>query len=44
MQYLVQMKLVASGRPTFADDGPTFIAEGHWPIAEIVNRLKEKKS
>ncbi len=44
MQYLVQMKLVAPGRPTIAGDGPTFIEEYILPTLELCGKLlREKK-
>ncbi len=43
MQYLVQMKLVAPGRPTIADDGPTFIKEYILPTLELCKKMQEEK-
>jgi len=43
MQYLVQMTLVAPGRPTIADDGPTFIEEYILPTLELCQKLQSEK-
>ncbi len=43
MQYLVQMKLVAAGRPTIAVDGPAFVKEYILPTLEACNKLQREK-
>ena len=43
MQYLVQMTLVAPGRPTIAGDGPTFIEEYILPTLELCMKMQAEK-
>lgn len=43
MQYMVQMTLVAPGRPTIADDGPTFIEEYILPTLELCQQMQSEK-
>lgn len=42
MQYLVQMKLVAPGRPTIADDGATFIEQYILPTLDLCRKLESE--
>jgi muconolactone delta-isomerase len=43
MQYLVQMKLVAQGRPTTAEEGVTFIEQIIFPSLEMCKKMQEAK-
>ncbi len=43
MQYLVQMKLVAPGRPTIAEDGPAFIEKYILPTLDLCRKLESEK-
>jgi hypothetical protein len=43
MQYLVQMKLVAYGRPTTAEEGLTFIEQVIFPTLEMCKKMQEEK-
>ena len=43
MNYLVQMKLVASGRPINAGDGPAFIEQYILPTLELCRKLESEK-
>lgn len=43
MQYLVQMKLVAYGRPITAEEGLTFIEQVIFPTLEMCKKLQEEK-
>jgi hypothetical protein len=43
MQYLVQMKLVAYGRPTTAEEGLTFIEQVIFPTLEMCKKMQEAK-
>jgi len=42
MQYLVQMELVAPGRPTIAGDGQTFIEKYILPTLELCNKMQSE--
>lgn len=44
MQYLVQMKLVAQGRPTSPEAGITLIENYIVPSLEMCGKLREKKT
>jgi hypothetical protein len=43
MQYLVQMKLAAYGRPTTAQEGTTFIEHYIFPSLEMCKKMQEEK-
>jgi len=43
MQYLVQMKLVAYGRPTTTEEGLTFIEQVIFPTLETCKKMQEEK-
>lgn len=43
MQYLVQMKLATSGRPTSVQEGANFIEESIFPTLELCKKLQEEK-
>ncbi len=43
MRYLVQMTLVAPGRPTIASDGPSFIEEFILPTLELCMKMQTEK-
>lgn len=43
MQYLVQMKLVAQGRPTTTEEGAAFVEQYIFPTLELCNKLQEQK-
>ncbi len=43
MQYLVQMTLVAYGRPTTAEEGLTFIEQVIFPTVEMCKKMQEEK-
>jgi muconolactone delta-isomerase len=43
MQYLVQMKLVAPGRPTTPKEGAAFIEQYIVPTLELCNKLQDEK-
>ena len=44
MQYLVQMKLTSSGRPTTPVDGVAFIEQFIFPTLELCKKLQEEKN
>ncbi len=43
MQYLVQMKLAAHGRPTTAQEGAAFIEHYIFPSLEMCKKMQEEK-
>lgn len=43
MQYLVQMKLVAPGRPTTPEEGAAFIEQYIFPTLELCKKLQDEK-
>ena len=43
MQYLVQMKLAAHGRPTTAEEEVSFIEQVIFPSVEMCKRMQEEK-
>lgn len=43
MQYLVQMNLVASGRPTAPEEGAAFIEQYIFPTLELCQKLRDEK-
>ena len=43
MQYLVQMKLVAPGRPTTPEEGAAFIEQYIFPTLELCKKLQGEK-
>lgn len=43
MQYLVQMKLVAQGRPTAPQEGVVFIEQYIFPSLEMCKKLQKQK-
>ena len=43
MQYLVQMRLAASGRPTTPADGVVFIEQFILPTLELCRKLQDEK-
>ena len=43
MQYLVQMRLTSSGRPTTPADGVVFIEQFILPTLELCKKLQEEK-
>jgi hypothetical protein len=43
MQYLVQMKLVASGRPVTPEEGAAFIEQYIFPTLERCQKLRDEK-
>ena len=43
MQYLVQMKLVAHGRPTTPEEGAAFIEQYIFPTLELCKKLLDEK-
>lgn len=43
MQYLVQMKLVAQGRPTTTEEGTAFVEQYIFPTLELCKKLQEEK-
>lgn len=43
MQYLVQMKLVAHGRPTTAEEEISFIERVIFPSVDMCKRMQEEK-
>jgi len=43
MQYLVQMKLVAPGRPTTPEEGAAFIEQYIFPTLELCKKPRDQK-
>lgn len=43
MQYLVQMKLVAQGRPTTTEEGAVFIEQYIFPTLDLCTKLQDTK-
>src|SRR5260370_38235454 len=43
MQYLVQMNLVTSGRPTTAEEGLTLIKQVIFPSLELCRKMQDEK-
>ena len=43
MQYLVQMNLITSGRPTTAEEGLTLIKQGIFPSLELCRKMQDEK-
>ena len=43
MQYLVQMKLVAHGRPTTAEEEISFIEQIIFPTVEMCRKMRDEK-
>ncbi len=43
MQYLVQLKLVAHGRPTTPEEGAAFIEQYIFPTLELCKKLQDEK-
>ncbi len=43
MQYLIQMRLSSSARPTTQEDGIAFIEQSIFPTLELCKKLQEEK-
>lgn len=43
MRYLVQMRLLAPGRPTTPEEGSAFIEPYNFPALELCKKLQDEK-